>query len=63
MIGPEFSILVSPGRYILKTEVLLLCLPNLVTGVHLPNPFGSSHLVMMAKDIFPSTMIAVPPGL
>ena len=63
VIGPEFSMLVSSGRYILKTEVIVLCFPNRVTVVHLSNPCGSSSLMMMADDIFPNTMMIVPPAL
>ena len=55
--------LMSPGRYILKTEVLVLCFPNIVTVVHLPNLYVSSPLEMIAEDMFSNTMIAVPPGL
>ena len=55
--------LVSPGQYILKTEVLLLCFTNTVTVVHRPNPYGCSPLAMMVEDIFPSETIAIPPGL
>ena len=63
VIGPDLSMLVSSRRYILKTEVLLLCFPNIVTVVHLSNPCGSSPLVMMEEDIFPSATMVVPPGL
>ena len=61
--GPVYSILVSPGLYMLKTDVRLLCFPSKVAVVHLPNPCGSSPLVMIAEAMFPSAMIAVPPGL
>ena len=63
VIGPEFSMLVSPSRYILMTEVLVLYFPNRVTVVHLTNTRGSSPLVMIAEDIFPNAMMTVPPGL
>ena len=52
-----------PGLYMLNTDVLFVCFPSKITVVHLPNPCGSSPLVMIAKDMFSSTMIAVPPGL
>ena len=51
--------LVYLRRYILKDDVLLLCFPNIVTVVHLPNPCGSSPLVMMVEDIVPSAMMVV----
>ena len=63
VIGLEFSMIIFSGRYILKTEVLLLYVPNIVTVFHLPNSCESSPLVMMAEDIFPSEMIAVTLGL
>ena len=63
VFGPEFSIFVSPGLYMLNTEVLEFCFPSKVTVVHLPSPCGSSPLVMIADDILPSAMMAVPPGL
>ena len=55
--------LVYLRRYILKDDVLLLCFPNIVTVDHLSNPCESSPLVMMAEEILPSAMMAVPPGL
>ena len=63
VFGPEFSICVSPGLYMLKTDVLEFCFPSRVTVVHLPNPCGSSPLVMIADEIFPNAMMAVPSGL
>ena len=63
VIGPEFSMLVSPGRYILKTVVLVLFFPNKVTVVHLPNLCGSSTLELIAEEFPPNAMIAVPPCL
>ena len=47
----------------LKTDVLVLYFSNRVTVIHLPNPYGPSPLAMMAEDMFPNTMMAVPPGL
>ena len=52
-----------PGLYMLNTDVLEFCFPRRVTVVHLPNPYGSSPLVMIAEDIFHNAMMAVPPGL
>ena len=63
VIGPEYSMLVSPGRCILKTEVLVLCFPNRVTVFHRPNPCESSPLEMIAEDMFPNAMMVVPPDL
>ena len=63
VFGPEFSMGTLPGLYMLNTDVLEFCFPRRVTVVHLPNPCGSSPLVMIAEDIFPNAMMAVPPGL
>ena len=63
MIGPDFSMLMSPGRCILKTNVLVLYFPNRVPVIHLPNPCRSSPLAMIADDMFPNAMMVVPPGL
>ena len=63
VVRTDFSMIVSSGLYMLKTEVPLLCFPNRVTVVHLPNPSGSSPLVMMVEDMFPNAMMTVPPGL
>ena len=52
-----------PGLYMLNTDVLELCLPRMVTEVHLPSPCGSSPFEIIAEDIFPNAMMAVPPGL
>ena len=63
MFRPEFSICVSPGLYMLNTDVLEFYFPRRVNVVHLPNLCGSSPLVMIVDDIFPNAMMAVPPGL
>ena len=60
MEGPVCSILVSPGLYMLNTDVLVFFFPSRVTVAHLPSPCGSSPLVMIVEEIFPSVMIAVP---
>ena len=43
----------NSGLYMLNTDVLEFCFPRRVTVVHLPNPCGSSPLVMIADEIFP----------
>ena len=63
VFGPEFSMGTLPGLYMLNTDVLELCLPRMVTEVHLPSPCGSSPFEIIAEDIFPNAMMAVPPGL
>ena len=63
VMEPKFSILVSLGRYILNTEVLVLCSPSRATVVHLPNPGGSSPLEIIVDDMYPSAMMVVPPSL
>ena len=63
VFGPEFLILVSPGLYMLNTEVLEFCFSSKVTVVHFPNPYGSSPLVMIADDILSNAMMAVPLGV
>ena len=63
MFGPEFSICVSPGLYMLNTNVLEFYFSSRVTVVHLPNPCGSSPLAMIADEISPNTMMTVSPGL